>query len=114
MSRILGAPAVLTRYSRLLIDPNRGEDDPTLIMRLSDGAIVPGNAAITLGGAPEADAAYYRPYHAAVDELLDAMIAAGKPPVIFSIHSFTENWRGWMRPWHAGVLWDHDPRLACL
>ena len=37
------APAVLTRYSRLLIDPNRGEDDPTLIMRLSDGAIVPGN-----------------------------------------------------------------------
>jgi hypothetical protein len=32
--------------------------------------------------------------------------------VIFSIHSFTENWRGWLRPWHAGVLWDRDPRLA--
>ena len=47
MSRLLGAPAVLTRYSRLLIDPKRGEDDPTLIMRLSDGAIVPGNAVLT-------------------------------------------------------------------
>src|SRR5262245_29407076 len=43
LADLLGVPAVLTRYSRLLIDPNRGEDDPTLIMRLSDGAIVPGN-----------------------------------------------------------------------
>ena len=38
----LGAPAVLSCFSRLLIDPNRGADDPTLIMRLSDGAVVPG------------------------------------------------------------------------
>ena len=41
----LGIPAVLSTFSRLLIDANRGEDDPTLIMRLSDGAVVPGNAA---------------------------------------------------------------------
>src|SRR5690606_28432034 len=27
----LGVPAVMARFSRLLIDPNRGEDDPTLI-----------------------------------------------------------------------------------
>lgn len=112
MARLLGAPAVLTRYSRLLIDPNRGEDDPTLIMRISDGAIVPGNAAITLEERQKRIGHYYRPYHAAVDQLIDAMIDAGKPPVIYSIHSFTENWRGWMRPWHAGVLWDKDPRLA--
>ena len=32
----LGAPAVLSRFSRLLIDPNRGLDDPTLIMRISE------------------------------------------------------------------------------
>jgi predicted N-formylglutamate amidohydrolase len=112
MSRILGAPAVLTHYSRLLIDPNRGEDDPTLIMRLSDGAIVPGNAVITPQERQERIDRYYRPYHDAIDRLLDDMVATGRPPVIFSIHSFTENWRGWMRPWHAGVLWDKDPRLA--
>ena len=46
LARALDAPALLTRYSRLLIDPNRGADDPTLVMRLSDGAIVPGNAHI--------------------------------------------------------------------
>jgi predicted N-formylglutamate amidohydrolase len=112
MSRLLGAPAVLTRYSRLLIDPNRGENDPTLIMRISDGAIVPGNAAISQEERHKRIDQYYRPYHAAVDQMIDAMIDAGRPPVIYSVHSFTENWRGWMRPWHVGVLWDKDPRLA--
>src|SRR6185295_3039434 len=43
LAAALGVPAVMTRYSRLLIDPNRGVDDPTLIMRLSDGAVIPGN-----------------------------------------------------------------------
>jgi len=112
MAKLLDAPAVLTRYSRLLIDPNRGEDDPTLIMRLSDGAIVPGNACISREERQKRIDLFYRPYHEAIAETIDAMVATGKPPVIFSIHSFTENWRGWMRPWHAGVLWDRDPRLA--
>jgi predicted N-formylglutamate amidohydrolase len=112
VARVLGAPALLTRYSRLLIDPNRGEDDPTLIMRISDGAIVPGNAAITPEERQQRIDRYHRPYHAAIDRMIDAMTDAGKPPVIYSVHSFTENWRGWMRPWHVGVLWDKDPRLA--
>lgn len=112
MARILGAPAVLTRYSRLLIDPNRGENDPTLIMRISDGATVPGNANITPDERKRRIEHFYRPYHVAIDRIIDTMIAAGKVPVIFSIHSFTENWRGWLRPWQAGVLWDRDPRLA--
>ena len=46
IAEALNAPALLTRYSRLLIDPNRGADDPTLIMQISDGAVVPGNATI--------------------------------------------------------------------
>jgi predicted N-formylglutamate amidohydrolase len=112
MSRILDAPAILTCYSRLLIDPNRGEDDPTLIMRISDGAVVPGNAELTPEERQKRLDLYYRPYHDAIDKLIDAMMQAGKPPVIISMHSFTENWRGWMRPWHAGVLWDRDPRLV--
>src|SRR5471030_1636387 len=38
-----GAPAILARWSRLLIDLNRGADDPTLVMKLSDGSIIAGN-----------------------------------------------------------------------
>lgn len=112
LAAMLGAPAILSRYSRLLIDMNRGEDDPTLVMRISDGALIPGNARITRDEIAHRITQYYRPYHEAITRTLDAMIATGKPPVIFSAHSFTENWRGWMRPWHTGVLWDNDPRLA--
>ena len=39
-------------------------------------------------------------------------MAAGFPPVIVSIHSFTPIWHGEPRPWHVGVLWDSDPDLA--
>ena len=46
----LDAPVVWSDFSRLVIDPNRGEDDPTLVMRLSDGALVPGNARIDEAG----------------------------------------------------------------
>lgn len=43
LAALLGAPAVLAGFSRLLIDPNRGEDDPTLIRQLYDGTIITGN-----------------------------------------------------------------------
>jgi predicted N-formylglutamate amidohydrolase len=106
------APTLLTCFSRLLIDANRGEDDPTLIMRLSDGAVVPGNARIDSEEAERRLARFYRPYHAAIERRLDAMSAAGRPPAILSIHSYTPIWKGARRPWHAGILWDRDPRLA--
>ena len=106
------APALLTTFSRLLIDANRGEDDPTLIMRLSDGAVVPGNARLDAAEAQRRIARFYRPYHQAVAALLDAMAATGRAPVILSIHSYTPIWKGTQRPWHAGILWDRDPRFA--
>ncbi|WP_244635877.1 N-formylglutamate amidohydrolase [Chthonobacter albigriseus] len=106
-----GAPALLTRYSRLLIDPNRGEDDPTLVMRLSDGAVVPGNARIDDVERQARIDRFHRPYHHAINQTLDAMAARGTVPVIVSIHSFTDAWKGVPRPWHVGVLWDTDDRL---
>ncbi|WP_072397668.1 N-formylglutamate amidohydrolase [Hyphomicrobium sp. CS1GBMeth3] len=112
LAAILGAPAVLTRFSRLLIDCNRGEDDPTLIMRLSDGAVVPGNRTLTAEEREGRIARFYRPYHRAVGELIDLAMAQGVIPVLFSVHSFTPTWRGSPRRWHAAVLWDKDPRLA--
>ncbi|MGH1417295.1 MAG: N-formylglutamate amidohydrolase [Hyphomicrobiaceae bacterium] len=112
LAKMLNAPAILTRYSRLLIDPNRGEDDPTLIMRISDGAVVPGNRHICSVERDKRLNTYYRPYHQAIDALIDQCQATGVTPTLFSIHSFTENWRGYSRPWHVGILWDQDARLA--
>lgn len=111
LARALGAPAVLSCFSRLLIDPNRGEDDPTLVMKLSDGAIVPGNARADAAEVTRRLERFYRPYDRAVGEAIAAALAAGVPPAILSIHSFTPSWKGVPRPWHVTVLWDCDPRL---
>jgi len=112
LARRLNAPACLSTFSRLLIDPNRGDDDPTLIMRLSDGAVVPGNATVDKAERANRIARFHKPYHDLIDRTLDAMLAGGPPPVIASIHSFTPVWRGVPRPWHATVLWDCDPRAV--
>jgi predicted N-formylglutamate amidohydrolase len=112
LAAALGAPAILSCYSRLLIDVNRGADDPTLIMPLSDGSMVPGNAYLDARERERRISLYYDPYHQAIEEAVDAAITAGKPPAIFSIHSFTNMWRGHPRPWRATILWDKDPRLA--
>lgn len=107
----LGVPAVLSRFSRLVIDPNRGDDDPTLVMRLSDGAVVPGNARIDEAGRAARIARFWAPYDGAIRRTIDAAFTAGRAPIVLSLHSFTPVWRGTARPWHCGVLWDADPRL---
>lgn len=108
----LGAPALLATFSRLLIDPNRGDDDPTLIMRLSDGAVIPGNARIDAAERQRRIADFWRPYHDAIETELAGFRTAGIVPLILSIHSFTPIWKALARPWQIGILWDADPRLA--
>jgi predicted N-formylglutamate amidohydrolase len=112
LAAALGVPAVMTRYSRLLIDPNRGRDDPTLIMRLSDGAVIPGNRKLDGAEREKRVRLYYEPYHRAIDAVIDQFLGAGFTPLLLSIHSFTESWKQFSRPWHAGVLFGGDRRLA--
>ncbi|MDI7860532.1 N-formylglutamate amidohydrolase [Rhizobiaceae bacterium n13] len=113
LSRRLGVPAVLSCFSRLLIDPNRGEDDPTLIMKISDGAIVPGNHPISEAEWNHRIETYHRPYHEAVHRTISAVAGrTGRAPIVLSLHSYTPAWKGVARPWHAAVLWDSDPRAA--
>jgi len=73
---------------------------------------VPGNAGLDEAAIAARVARYYAPYHQAIERTIDAGIAAGKPPVVVSVHSFTQAWKGVPRPWSVGVLWDKDPRLA--
>lgn len=112
LSGKLDAQAVLTRYSRLVVDANRGRDDPTLIMALSDGAIVTANHRLAPDAREARIRAYFDPYHAAIDAALDRVKARGLAPILISIHSFTPVWRGSKRPWHCGVLWNTDGRVA--
>ena len=107
----LDAPALMTHFSRLIVDPNRQPDNPTLIPEISDGVIVPGNRNL---GPREIEArldTFFRPYHAAIDSQLDRMTAADTTPVLISMHSFTPVMKGVERPWEIGILWNRDPRL---
>lgn len=110
LSEALDAPAILSDFSRLVIDPNRGEDDPTLLMKLYDGTIIAGNRHADAAERERRLAALYRPYHAA----LETLAARRADRVIVAIHSFTPCLRGRPpRPWHVGILYSHlDDRLS--
>ena len=113
LCRRLGVPGVMSCFSRLLIDPNRGEDDHTLIMKISDGAIVPGNYPMTPEEAEFRLTHFHRPYHDAVSgRIAEIENATGQAPLVISLHSFTPVWKTTPRPWHAGILWDNDGRAA--
>ena len=113
LAAALEAPAVLSTFSRLVIDPNRGEDDPTLVMRLYDGTVIPGNRKLDEAEIERRLATLHRPYHAAIAGEIDSALAAGQTPALISIHSFTPQLRGRPpRPWHIGLLWDRDDRLV--
>lgn len=105
----LAAPVILTNFSRLVIDPNRGEDDPTLIRRLYDESIIPGNRHIDAAEVERRLELCYRPYHEAIER-----VAARRPDtVIVSIHTYTPQLRHKpMRPWHVGLLFADDARLS--
>jgi predicted N-formylglutamate amidohydrolase len=112
LAAILDAPAILSRFSRLLIDPNRGADDPTLVMRIADGQIIPGNARIGAEEIERRRLRYWAPYRAAITAKLDVMIGSGAPPAVVSVHSFTPVLKDQPRPWEIGILWDSDERFA--
>ncbi|WP_192259261.1 N-formylglutamate amidohydrolase [Mesorhizobium caraganae] len=113
LAAALDVPAVIANFSRLLIDPNRGEDDPTLIRQLYDGTVVPGNYPMAPEERERRLDGFYRPYHDAVGAMIASVAqASGKAPFIFSVHSFTPAMQGIARPWHVGILWDLDDRVA--
>jgi len=109
----LNARAVLATYSRLVIDLNRQPGDPGSIPEVSDNIPIPANQ-----GLSEADAAcrietLHTPYHEAINrEIASVWRRDDRPPVLFSIHSFTPSMNGQDRIWDIGVLWNRDPRLA--
>jgi predicted N-formylglutamate amidohydrolase len=113
MADALGATLVSSNFSRLLADANRGEDDPTLIMRLYDGTIIPGNRQLTATDRAMRLARFWRPYRGALEREIAIRQSRGQVPVLVSVHSFTPQLRGGApRPWHVGVLWHRDDRMA--
>lgn len=106
----LDSPVICSDFSRLVMDANRGQEDPTLVMQIYDGTIVPGNARVSPAEVERRLATLWRPYH----DALARLAARRADTVIVAVHSFTPCLRGRdPRPWHVGILYSHlDPRLS--
>jgi len=110
LGRALDAPVICSTFSRLVIDPNRGEEDPTLVMKLYDGTIIPANRTVTAVEVEQRLQRLYRPYHGGLARLA----ARRDDTVIVAVHSFTPCLQARApRPWQVGVLYAHqDDRLS--
>lgn len=108
----LNAPAFLSTYSRLLIDLNRPLDAASSIPQLSESTNIPGNINIGEEEKVRRAARIFTPFHDRVADHITAREKAGRKVKIVTIHSFTPVFKGYARPWHAGILYDHSHDFA--
>jgi predicted N-formylglutamate amidohydrolase len=108
VAKLMNAPAVLSRFSRLLIDPNRPLDSDTLFRANAEGRTVHLNASLLDEERRRRIEGFYVPYHSAVR----AMVERSRGDTVFSIHTFTDNYEGDARVLELGVLFDDDEEPA--
>lgn len=104
LSKALDAPLVLSGYSRLLIDCNRPVGVATSIPEISETTTIPGNVGISAEERRLRADSFYWPFQNEVARILDRRQAAKKRSIVFGVHSFTPVFKGFQRPWHAGIL----------
>jgi predicted N-formylglutamate amidohydrolase len=112
LSRLIDAPLVLQRYSRLAYDCNRPPDAPDAMPEISETTHIPGNRSLSSDDKLARTREIYRPFHAAVADLLDRRAADGTRSVVVTVHSFTPVYKGKPRAVELGVLHDRDSSLA--
>ncbi len=114
MADALDAPLVQQNYSRLVIDCNRAPGSQTSIPEISELTAIPGNISLSEDQKRARVREIFRPYHDRIETELDLRRQMGRPVALIAMHSFTPVFMGAARPWHAGVLYNRDPRFADL
>jgi predicted N-formylglutamate amidohydrolase len=112
LSARFDATTVLQGYSRLVIDCNRDPMVQTSIPEISEHTPIPGNQGLSRAERVARAQAVFWPYHDRIAGLVGERIAAGRPVVLVAVHSFTPVFKYAERPWHVGVLYNRDARLA--
>jgi predicted N-formylglutamate amidohydrolase len=108
----LDAALVLQRYSRLVIDCNRPLGAPDSIAQRSEWTRIAGNENLPEQEIEARQREIFEPYHAALRDLIEARLRRRQRTILVSLHSFTPAFRGEARPWHIGVMYHRDERLA--
>ena len=110
----LDATLIQQNYSRLVIDCNRPLDAESSIPVISEYTAIPCNTGLDAASRTARAHEIFRPYHDAIEAELDRRREAGRATALIALHSFTPVFKGVKRPWHAGVLYNRDARLAHL
>jgi predicted N-formylglutamate amidohydrolase len=100
------------RYSRLVIDCNRPLDAVDSITTHSERTPIPGNQNLAPGSARARAREIFHPYHDQIRAELDRRRETGRPAILVAVHSFTPVFLDEARPWHIGILFNRDARLA--
>jgi len=110
LSKTIKDHIIMSRYSRLLVDLNRGINSPDCIRHLSDGTIIPRNKNLEEKDKKLRIKQFYHPFH---KRLFD-IILTKKIEIIVSIHSFTPKLfeENVPRPWHCGILYGCSENLG--
>ncbi len=103
---------VKQRFSRLAIDCNRSPELPDAIAEISEDTTIPGNLELTAEARADRVRAFWAPFHAALEKLLDQRRRERRPTALVTVHSFTPVYRGIVRPWHVGIISTDQRSLA--
>lgn len=112
LSRLMDAPLLLQRYSRLAYDCNRPPESPDSIPEVSELTSIPGNRKLSPEDRLARAREIYRPFHDGVSAVLDRRAAEGQRSLVVSIHSFTPVYKGKPRSVELGILHDRDTTLS--
>ena len=112
LARRLDAVFVRQRYSRLVIDCNRAPGAKNSVVEESDHSPVPGNRGLSAAASEARRTEVFQPYQDAIAAILQARVAARRPTLLFSLHSFTPVMDAFQRPWRFGILHRGDSAFS--
>lgn len=104
----LGGTLLLSRFSRLLIDPNRPLESDTLFRQVAEGRPVELNQDLRPADIERRISGYWRPYHQALSRAVEQ--TSGQ--VVLSMHTFTPDYEGQIRTVEVGVLFNEEEALG--
>lgn len=107
LAALTGAPVHCGCLSRLVVDLNRREDNPEVILEVTSGIRVPGNVGLDAAAREARIATWHRPYRHAVRADAER-IAASSHCLHLSLHAFDPTLDPAARAFDAGVLFDPE------
>ena len=110
INTLLDSDIVYGENSRLIIDLNRGQNDPTLIPSISDKKLIPGNIGISTKEFNFRKRKFYNNYHSKIKKI----VTEKKIKLIISMHSFNPYFKGKKRTTEIGILSNEDRRYSDL